>query len=82
MEILKSISSKTVISSNMDLLELADLTAGFTGADIKGLFTSAQIKAIDTLQNEKGAYKYFTLKIVLLLKGIKLIFRYWVPGIL
>lgn len=54
MEILNVIGSKISLSKNVEMEEISELTEGFTGADIKGLFTSAQIKALDDLQNEKG----------------------------
>lgn len=69
---------KTVhLSSDVDLEEIASLTDDFTGADLRGLLTSAQIKTLDLLQDDGRflkkliifllIYGSFHIKLILLL---------------
>ncbi|XP_014292381.1 peroxisomal ATPase PEX1 isoform X2 [Halyomorpha halys] len=49
--ILKVLCKTVHLSCGVDLEEIASLTDGFTGADLRGLLTSAQIKTLDLLQD-------------------------------
>ncbi|CAH1389382.1 unnamed protein product [Nezara viridula] len=49
--ILKVLCKTVHLSNDVDLEEIASLTDGFTGADLRGLLTSAQIKTLDLLQD-------------------------------
>ncbi|KAK9510023.1 hypothetical protein O3M35_004898 [Rhynocoris fuscipes] len=48
LEILKVLSENIPVTDNVDFIEIAKKTEGFTGADLKGLLTTAQIKLIDS----------------------------------